>query len=57
LRHASSTPRIVYCDAVWLPKPSSARAETTMPVYGWFTLGFDARDLKEARILLDELHA
>jgi predicted ATPase len=25
------------------------------PVYGWFTEGFDTRDLKEARALLDEL--
>ena len=27
------------------------------PIYGWFTEGFDMRDLKEARLLLDELHA
>jgi class 3 adenylate cyclase/predicted ATPase len=27
------------------------------PVYGWFTEGFDTLDLKEARALLDELHA
>jgi predicted ATPase len=27
------------------------------PVYGWFTEGFDTRDLKEARKLLDELAA
>jgi predicted ATPase len=25
------------------------------PVYGWFTEGFDTRDLKEARAMLDEL--
>ena len=25
------------------------------PVYGWFTEGFDTLDLKEARVLLDEL--
>ena len=25
------------------------------PVYGWFTEGFDTRDLKEAKELLDEL--
>jgi predicted ATPase len=25
------------------------------PVYGWFTEGFDARDLKEAKALLDEM--
>jgi predicted ATPase len=27
------------------------------PVYGWFTEGFDTRDLKEAKALLDELCA
>jgi predicted ATPase len=26
-----------------------------VPVYGWFTEGFDTRDLKEAKALLDEL--
>jgi predicted ATPase len=25
------------------------------PVHGWFTEGFDTRDLKEAKALLDEL--
>jgi predicted ATPase len=25
------------------------------PVYGWVTEGFDTRDLKEAKALLDEL--
>ena len=27
------------------------------PVYNWFTEGFDTLDLKEAKALLDELHA
>ena len=27
------------------------------PIYDWFTEGFDTLDLKEARALLDELHA
>jgi predicted ATPase len=27
------------------------------PVYGWFTEGFDTRDLKEAMALLEELAA
>jgi len=27
------------------------------PVYGWFTEGFDTRDLKEAKALLNELTA
>ena len=25
------------------------------PIYGWFTEGFDTLDLKEAKVLLDEL--
>jgi tetratricopeptide (TPR) repeat protein len=29
--------------------------ELLAPVYGWFTEGFDTRDLKEAKSLLDEL--
>jgi predicted ATPase len=29
--------------------------ELLAPVYGWFTEGFDTRDLKEAKTLLDEL--
>jgi predicted ATPase len=31
--------------------------ELLAPVYGWFTEGFDTRDLKEAKVLLDELAA
>ncbi len=31
--------------------------ELLAPIYGWFTEGFDTGDLKEARALLDELHA
>ena len=37
-------------------KPQQAR-ELLAPVYGWFTEGFDTRDLKEAKALLDEVHA
>jgi len=29
--------------------------ELLASVYGWFTEGFDTRDLKEAKALLDEL--
>ena len=29
--------------------------ELLAPVYGWFTEGFNTRDLKEAKALLDEL--
>src|SRR4029077_20318331 len=35
-------------------KPQQAR-ELLAPVYAWFTEGFDTRDLKEAKALLDEL--
>src|SRR6202042_833641 len=31
--------------------------ELLAPVYGWFTEGFDTRDLKEAKALLAELAA
>ena len=27
------------------------------PIYNWFPEGFDTKDLKEAKALLDELHA
>ena len=37
-------------------KVSEAR-ELLAPVYGWFTEGFDTRDLKEAKVLLEELAA
>ena len=31
--------------------------ELLAPVYGWFTEGFDTRDLKEAKAVLEELAA
>jgi predicted ATPase len=37
-------------------KQDAAR-ELLAPVYGWFTEGFDTRDLKEAKALLDDLLA
>jgi tetratricopeptide (TPR) repeat protein len=37
-------------------KPRQAR-ELLAPVYGWFSEGFDTRDLKEAKALLEELAA
>ena len=37
-------------------KPQQAR-ELLAPVYGWFTEGFDTRDLREAKALLEELAA
>jgi hypothetical protein len=35
-------------------KPQQAR-ELLAPVYGWFTEGHDTLDLKEAKVLLEEL--
>ncbi len=35
----------------------SEACELLAPVYGWFTEGFDTRDLKEAKALLEELAA
>jgi predicted ATPase len=35
-------------------KPQQAR-DLLAPVYGWYTEGFDTRDLKEAKVLLAEL--
>jgi predicted ATPase len=34
-----------------------AARELLTPIYGWFTQGFDTRDLKEAKALFDELAA
>ena len=42
----------------WLWRDQGKREEARdllAPVYGWFTEGFDTRDLKEAKALLDEL--
>ena len=37
-------------------KPQQGR-ELLAPIYGWFTEGFDTRDLKDAKALLDALAA
>jgi predicted ATPase len=50
LRAAMSLARLWRSQA----KVSEAR-ELLAPVYGWFTEGFDTRDLKEAKALLEEL--
>jgi predicted ATPase len=43
---------------LWRDQVKTVEArELLAPVYGWFTEGFDRRDLKEANHLLDELHA
>jgi hypothetical protein len=35
--------------------PHDKTRELLAPVYGWFTEGFDTRDLKEVKALLDVL--
>ena len=50
LRAAMSLARL------WLSQGKVQQArELLAPVYGWFTEGFDTRDLKEAKALLEEL--
>jgi predicted ATPase len=39
-----------------LAAPAQAR-ELLAPAYGWFSEGFDTRDLKEAKALLEQLSA
>ena len=52
LRAAMSMARL------WRDRGKTQQArELLAPVYGWFTEGFDTCDLKEAKALLDELHA
>jgi predicted ATPase len=52
LRAAMSLARL------WRDQGKTAEArELLAPVYGWFTEGFDTRDLKEAKGLLEELAA
>jgi predicted ATPase len=40
--------------AMSMARPQQAR-EVLAPVYRWFTEGFDTRDLKDAKALLEEL--
>jgi predicted ATPase len=50
LRAAMSIARL------WRDNGKSQQArEFLAPVYGWFTEGFDTQDLKQARLLLEEL--
>ena len=43
---------------VWRDQGKRDKARALLaPVYGWFTEGFDTLDLKEAKALLEELHA
>jgi hypothetical protein len=46
-----------YWQAILFEPGLSERLELLAPVYGWFTEGFDTRDLKEAKGLLEALAA
>jgi predicted ATPase len=50
LRAATSLARL------WQTQGKRAEARDLLqPVYDWFTEGFDTRDLKDAKVLLEEL--
>jgi predicted ATPase len=50
LRAATSLARL------WSKQGKGTEAYSLLaPLYGWFTEGFDTADLKEAKVLLDEL--
>jgi predicted ATPase len=58
-RHCRSDDfKIRFCESSSAPsrrsEPDSDR-DLLAPVYGWSTEGFDTRDLKEAKALLEEL--
>ena len=41
---------------LWQQQGKNAEAHTMLAeIYGWFTEGFDTKDLQEAKALLDEL--
>jgi predicted ATPase len=41
---------------LWLDQDMREKARVLLaPIYGWFTEGFDTRDLKEAKALLHGL--
>jgi len=50
LRAATSLARLWQCQ----DKCAAAR-ELLVPIYSWFTEGFDTADLQEAKVLLEEL--
>ena len=55
--HSSCGPRSVSHDSGAIRASTTEARALLAPVYGWFTEGFDTLDLKEAKALLDELHA
>ena len=56
-RRTGSAPSIGRAHAYKTRKLASSEVNLLAPVYGWFTEGFDTRDLKDAKALLEELAA
>jgi predicted ATPase len=47
---------VIHLARLWRSQGKVQQArELLAPIYGWFTEGFDTRDLKEAKVLLEEL--
>ena len=42
---------------LWRAQGKPRQARVLAPTYGWFTEGFDTRDLKDAKALLEQLAA
>jgi predicted ATPase len=56
LREQPASKRRNYLARLWRDQSKLQQArELLAPVYGWFTEGFDTRDLKDAKALLEEL--
>jgi predicted ATPase len=56
--HAVSIRTAISPACLWRDQGKVQQArELLAPVYSWFTEGFDTRDLKEAKALLEELAA
>jgi hypothetical protein len=55
LAEGGSAPGMGRAHAPKTRKLASSEVNFLAPVYGWFTEGFDTRDLKETKALLEEL--
>ena len=54
----SQLPVAIHLARLWRSQGKVQQARDLLaPVYGWFTEGFDTLDLKEAKVLLDDLAA
>ena len=51
-------PQVTSLARLWLDQGQRTEARDLLaPIYGWFTEGFDTLDLKEAKLLLEQLKA